>query len=76
MEYEEVTKTRKKTLRLPLKLNGPGFAMPKMTADQLKVRALQQPLLSGRAATRDVPGKPRPGAFRLVLYCKGASVLY
>ena len=37
VEYEEVTKTRKKTLRLPLQLSGPGFAMPKMTPDQLKV---------------------------------------
>ncbi|CAL8469535.1 g9076 [Coccomyxa elongata] len=36
MEYEEVTKTRKKTLRLPLQLSGPGFTMPKMTPDQLK----------------------------------------
>jgi len=39
VEYEEVTKMRKKTLRLPLKLSGPGFAMPKMTADQIKVCA-------------------------------------
>ncbi len=38
VEYEEVTKTRKKTLRLPLQLSGPGFTMPKMTPEQLKVR--------------------------------------
>ena len=38
VEYEEVTKTHKKTLRLPLKLSGPGFAMPKMTPEQIKVR--------------------------------------
>ncbi len=38
IEYEEVTKTRKKTLRLPLMLSGPGFSMPKMTPEQIKVR--------------------------------------
>ena len=36
-EYEEVTKTRKKTVRLPLKIAGPGLVMPSMTAEQLKV---------------------------------------
>ena len=37
MEYEEVTKTRKKTVRLPLTIGGPGLVMPSMTAEQLKV---------------------------------------
>ncbi|EIE21504.1 HSP70-domain-containing protein [Coccomyxa subellipsoidea C-169] len=36
IEFEEVTKTRKKTLRLPLKLSGPGLSMPKMTPEQIK----------------------------------------
>ena len=36
-EYEEVTKTRKKTVRLPLTIGGPGLVMPGMGAEQLKV---------------------------------------
>lgn len=36
-EYEEVTKTRKKTVRLPLSIGGPGLVMPGMGAEQLKV---------------------------------------
>ncbi len=38
VEYEEMTKTRKKTVRLPLTVAGPGLVMPSMTAEQLKVR--------------------------------------
>ena len=38
VEYEEVTKTRKKTVRLPLTIAGPGLVMPGMSAEQLKVR--------------------------------------
>ena len=37
VEYEEVVKTRKKTVRLPLTVGGPGLVMPSMTAEQLKV---------------------------------------
>ena len=37
-EYEEVTRTRKKTVRLPLTIGGPGLVMPGMGAEQLKVR--------------------------------------
>lgn len=37
-EYEEVTKTRKKTVRLPLTIGGLGLVMPGMGAEQLKVR--------------------------------------
>lgn len=37
VEYEEVTKTRKKTVRLPLTVGGPGLVLPSMTAEQLKV---------------------------------------
>ena len=37
VEYEEVAKTRKKTVRLPLTVAGPGLVMPGMTAEQLKV---------------------------------------
>ena len=36
-EYEEVTKIRKKTVRLPLTIGGPGLVMPGMGAEQLKV---------------------------------------
>ncbi|CAL5229767.1 g13152 [Coccomyxa viridis] len=36
IEYEEMTKTRKKTVRLPLTVAGPGLVMPSMTAEQLK----------------------------------------
>ena len=32
-----MTKTRKKTVRLPLTVAGPGLVMPGMTAEQLKV---------------------------------------
>ena len=35
VEYEEVVKTRKKTVRLTV--GGPGLVMPSMTAEQLKV---------------------------------------
>lgn len=37
IEYETVTKTRKKTIRAPLKISGPGFTLPKLTPEQLKV---------------------------------------
>ena len=37
VEYENVTKTRKKTIRVPLKISGPGFTLPKLTPEQLKV---------------------------------------
>ena len=57
VEYEEVTKTRKKTLRLPLKLSGSGFAMPKMTPAQIKVRrmldASKLPCLFSRTCCMD-----------------------
>ena len=37
-EYEEVTKSRKKTVRLPHTIGGLGLVMPGMGAEQLKVR--------------------------------------
>ena len=36
-EVEEVTRTRKKLLRLQLGIGGPGFVLPKLSAEQLKV---------------------------------------
>ena len=41
-EYEEVTKTRKKTVRLPLTIGGPGLVMPGMGAEQLKVGCMRE----------------------------------
>lgn len=38
VEYEEVTKTRKKVVRLPLTIGGPGPVMPGMGAEQFKVQ--------------------------------------
>lgn len=46
IEYETVTKTRKKTIRVPLKISGPGFTLPKLTPEQLKVmnRSIRVPV--------------------------------
>ena len=44
VEYEEVTKTRKKTVRLPLTVAGPGLVMPGMSPEQLKVQHLAESL--------------------------------
>jgi len=40
VEYEEVSKSRKRTVRLPLTIAGPGLVMPGMSAEQLKVRSV------------------------------------
>lgn len=44
MHYEEVTKTRKRTVRLPLTVAGPGLVMPGMSPEQLKVQRLPESL--------------------------------
>ena len=38
-EMEEVVRTRRKTLRLPLSIGERGFALPRLAAEQLKVAA-------------------------------------
>ena len=40
-----MTKTRKKTVRLPLTVAGPGLVLPGMTAEQLKVGCTPSPAL-------------------------------
>ncbi len=42
--YEEVTKTRRKTVRMPLAVAGPGLVMPGMSPEQLRVRRLANSL--------------------------------
>ena len=38
LQYETVTKTRKKTVRAPLKVGGPGFAFTPLPPDLRKAR--------------------------------------
>ena len=39
--FKDVTKTRKKTIRTPLKIGGPGFVLPPLPADKVKVQLLK-----------------------------------